>query len=127
MILQIASVSFILQSIWLMYWVTVRPTKDFNKFRVELVNEVVFTIMLHLLPVYAAMSYDQEKAYELGWIFIVIYIGLFIFNVLVILVPVIKGLMKLCAKNGLTCKQKIQKSPRYLKAKAKVDACKELC
>jgi hypothetical protein len=101
-----------------MYWIIVKPVNT-EAYKVEIVNEVIFTLVLHLMPCYSVIT-NQEHKYNIGFIFICLYVGLFAFNLLVILVPMI-------CECKAKCKTKIRKSPRFIKAKAKATECKVCC
>jgi hypothetical protein len=57
---------------------------------IEIVNEVVFTICLDLSPIYSGLMTNEEHKYNLGWIFIFTYIGLFLFNLITIIQPPVR-------------------------------------
>lgn len=70
-----------------MYLIRVKPYNT-EAYKVEIINEVIFTLALHLVPAFSVMT-NQEHKYSIGFVFICLYIGLFAFNLLVILVPMI--------------------------------------
>jgi len=81
---------------------------------VELVNELVFTFMLDLCPLFSELIISDNLRYELGWIFIILYIGMFLFNLGVILMPVVSAAKKKCL-----IKLKARAATRLVEAKAK--------
>ena len=97
MILRCTSVA-VLQTIYIIYWYKVKPIKNKTEWKVELVNEVVFTIMIDLLPIFSDMITNKAVSYKLGFIFIVLYVGLFLFNLIVIIVPIMSGIKAFCTK-----------------------------
>jgi hypothetical protein len=70
-----------------MYWIRVKPVNT-EAYKVEIINEVVFTLAMHLMPAFSVIT-NQEHKYSIGFAFNCLYIGLFAFNLLVILVPMI--------------------------------------
>ena len=97
MILRCTSVA-VLQTIYIIYLYKVKPIKNKTEWKVELVNEVMFTIMIDLLPIFSDMIINKKVSYKLGFIFIALYVGLFLFNLIVIIVPIMSGIKAFCAK-----------------------------
>ena len=69
---------------------------------------------MDLTPIMSFLIPVDETRYNLGWIFITFYIGLFLFNLAVILGPVIRDI-----KDKM--KAKLKANPKYIVIKAKTD------
>ena len=70
----------------------VKPKKE--NLLTEIVNETIFTICLDLSPIYTDVMVNERHKYDLGWIFIVVFIVLFLANVEVIVEPPVKRAAK---------------------------------
>jgi len=116
MILRVALVSFGVQTAYIIYWTHCKPLTNGKDHLIELVNEIAFTVMMDLQPVFTDLVPDLKVRYNYGWIFIFCYIGLFIFNLAVIIIPIVGGCKRSCIK-------KLKVSPRFIKAKAKATDC----
>ena len=69
--------------------------------------------MLDLTPILSPLIIDNTMRYKLGWIILIVYGLLFIFNLGVIVIPFLND-----CKNK--AKTKIQANPKYVLAKTKV-------
>lgn len=84
------------------------------RYYIELVNEITFTFMLDLSPIFSLLITSDILRYKLGWVFIAFYVGLFAFNLLVIIVPMVNAV-----RNKCITKLQIRANNRLIEAKAK--------
>lgn len=110
----------ILQTAYLVYLTQIKPYKNSLNYKIELVNEIMFLIMLDLQPIFTKLIPDPALRYRLGWIFIAVYIGLFVFNLLIVLLPLL-GRVKCFLK------LKASSDNKYLTVKGKAKNCCKTC
>jgi len=72
---------WVMQHYWTTYLVAYKPFFDSSLQKLEVVNEVILTIVLMLLPLFTAYVPEEEDKYKLGWAFIGMLSFLLLLNV----------------------------------------------